>query len=88
MVYCGNYVSDNGTIVTDMSPYCIDGEGNGVLPALAKLGIINELWLQGGDLTTLRIVWSDPASVAALVSVASTYGIRGWNIGECARAAC
>ena len=82
MVYCGNYVSDNGTIVTDLSPYCIDAEGNGLLPALTKLGIMNELWLQGGDINTLRVVWSDPASVTALVNVASTYGIRGWNIGK------
>ena len=81
--YCGQIIAYNGSIMSNMSEYCSDGNGGGVMPALASLGIRNELWLQGSvdDIQSYRTLWGDTThSIAALVDIAQQYRLDGWNI--------
>jgi hypothetical protein len=43
--YCGPTINNSAKITTDILPTCLDENGGGVLPALAALGVLNEMWI-------------------------------------------
>lgn len=75
--YCGLDVADNGTIISEFADTCA-----GLFPALAALGVRNEIALNAGNcsIDAYRLLWSDtqtsPQQILAAAQAANASGVN------------
>ena len=81
MIYCGVLVSPSGVIEVGSSKHCLDGN-TGTIPALNKLGVRVEFWLEAASRSIggYRNLWANLSSIDVMVHVAQKYDLWGWNI--------
>lgn len=82
MLYCGHGVDNQGQLVGQVSELCYDGQGGGLVPRLACLGIRAEFVLNdlSTNVTAQKIWMANSSNMDALVTIGKQYGVMGWNL--------